>query len=65
MLCICCFCFSFDLKGEDLDVVGLPVIDYTPFLKFEQRFVMINYLNVICIIYMINRLILLCIIMHQ
>jgi hypothetical protein len=27
---------SFDLKGENVDVGGLPVIDYTPFLRFQQ-----------------------------
>ncbi|XP_064643791.1 RUN domain-containing protein 3B-like [Lineus longissimus] len=28
--------FSFDLKGENVDIGGLPVIDYSPFLKFQQ-----------------------------
>ena len=31
--------FSFDIKGENLDQQGAPVIDYTPYLKFEQWYV--------------------------
>ncbi|ELU06500.1 hypothetical protein CAPTEDRAFT_99849 [Capitella teleta] len=39
--------FSFDVRSQNLDFIGIPVLDFTPYLKFEQQYRRIIFIELI------------------